>query len=61
MDLEVAAHRIKADSAICACFWKIRCCEEGSEEGMKTMAVRATYCLEKTPEGWKIWHVHGSV
>ena len=61
MEFELAAHRVKENMAVCACYWKVRCCEEGAEEGKKSMALRATYCLEKTDQGWKIWHVHGSV
>ena len=61
IELELVAHRVKGDMACCVCFWKLRCCEEGAEEGMRSVLLRATYCLEKIDEKWKIWHVHGSV
>lgn len=60
IEYDILAHRIHDDLACCACLWKIRCGEEGNEESMQDVSMRATYCLEKTDSGWKIWHVHGS-
>ena len=60
MEYDILAQRVRDDLACCACLWKIRCGEENSDEPLQDVTMRATYCLEKTDHGWKIWHVHGS-
>ncbi len=60
IDFEIVANRLNDGMACCACFWKIRCCEDQSDDGMENVTVRATYGLENRGDGWKIWHVHGS-
>ncbi len=60
INYDIVALRYNQNMASCAVIWDISGCHD--EEGDPTPGerVRATYCLEKADQGWRLWHVHGS-
>ena len=59
-DYELAMIRCDEKLASCAVFWQLEGHEQDNPEVEKKNRMRVTYCLEKTEEGWKIWHAHSS-
>jgi ketosteroid isomerase-like protein len=59
-DYELAMIRCNEKLASCAVIWTLEGHEEGNPEAYKKACLKVTYCLEKTEQGWKIWHAHSS-
>lgn len=57
---EIAMIRCDERLASCAVFWTLEGHEEGNDQAYRKVQIRVTYCLEKTLQGWKIWHAHSS-
>ena len=60
VNYEIAMLRSNEKMASCALFWTLSGHEEGKPEVEKKVQLKATYCLEKGENGWKIWHAHCS-
>ena len=59
-DYEIVMVRADEQYSSCALLWNLTGALKETPDQEQTFSMRVSYCLQKSEEGWKIWHAHSS-